>query len=54
MPEHHNCLDCDEEFTVSSIYESESEVSFCPFCGCELEYEEDDDFDELDDEDYRD
>ena len=52
MPEHHSCFDCDEEFTVRSVYESESEISFCPFCGSELELEEDDDFDgELDEYD---
>jgi len=54
MPEHHHCYDCEEEFSVSSVYETESDVSFCPFCGSELDLEEDeDDLDDLDDEDYR-
>jgi len=50
----HICYNCDEEFTVKSVYETESEVSFCPYCGSELDFEEDDEDDELDDEDYRD
>lgn len=55
MPEHHSCFDCDQEFSVQSVYESESEVSFCPYCGCELEYEEDeDDLGAFDDDDFRD
>jgi uncharacterized paraquat-inducible protein A len=45
------CYDCDEEFTVDSLLEKGSQVSFCPFCGTEIEQEEDDD---LDDEDIRD
>ena len=49
----HICYNCDEEFEIKSAYETESEVSFCPFCGSELDYEEDED-DDLDDEDYRD
>lgn len=57
MPEQHSCFNCDEEFEVKSVYETESDVSFCPYCGSELEYEEDDDEieGELDDydDDYR-
>lgn len=56
MSDTFNCYECDEEFTVQSTYDTEDPVSFCPYCGSEIEHEEiDDDLDsELDeDEDYR-
>lgn len=48
------CLNCDEEFEVKSLYETESKISFCPFCGEDIEEDDEDDDENLDDEDYRD
>lgn len=48
-----NCYECDNEFSVESMFETDDQVSFCPYCGSEIEHEEDED-DELDDEDFRD
>lgn len=48
-----NCYECNNEFTVDSSYDTDDTVSFCPYCGSEIEQEEeikDEDFDE----DYRD
>jgi len=45
------CFNCDSEFEIKPLYDTESDVKFCPFCGSELEEEIDD---EIDDEDYRD
>lgn len=45
------CYNCEEEFKVETIFETEATVCFCPFCGTDLEFEEEDDdadFDELD------
>lgn len=47
------CYECDAEYSVDSIFETDDPVSFCPYCGSEIEHEEEDD-DELDDEDFRD
>jgi len=47
-----NCFECDSEFTVESTYETEDPVSFCPYCGSEIEHEEEEE--DLDDEDFRD
>jgi hypothetical protein len=43
------CYACDSEFLVHTPYEVEAPVSFCPFCGSEVEGEEDDFEDEEDD-----
>lgn len=42
------CHECEAEFTVVSSYD---EVSFCPHCGSEIQYDEDLDeyFEELED-----
>lgn len=49
------CYECTAEFSVQPAYDIEDLVSFCPYCGSEIEHEEDDDYDEDldDDEDYR-
>lgn len=50
--EAHICYNCDEEFVVSTPYETEATVDFCPFCGSEVEASEDDlIFDEDEDDD---
>lgn len=43
------CFNCEAEFIVHTPYERESseQVCFCPFCGSEVEGDEDD----LDDDD---
>lgn len=53
MSEPTTCFNCEEEFTVESVFETEQEVLFCPYCGSELDIVDlDEDLDE--DEDYRD
>lgn len=44
------CHECEAEFTVVSSYDDP--IEFCPHCGSEIEYEEDDDeyYDELSDD----
>lgn len=47
----HTCYNCEEQFKVEPIFETESEVTFCPFCGSDLAVEEfNEEIDELDDE----
>ena len=46
-----NCIDCDSEFTVEPTYDTEDPISFCPYCGSEINHEEEED---LEDEDFRD
>ena len=45
----HVCYECDAEFVVEPIGQTDDIISFCPFCGSELDLEED--LDEEDDED---
>jgi rRNA maturation endonuclease Nob1 len=45
----HVCFECDSEFVVHTPYNDDQPISFCPFCGSEVESEEDDDDDEYDD-----
>lgn len=47
--EPHLCYACDAEFIVETPYESEVSVSFCPFCGSEVEGTEEEFEDEEDD-----
>lgn len=47
----YTCFNCDSEFEIKPLYDTELDVTFCPFCGSELEEEIED---EIDDEDYRD
>jgi transcription initiation factor IIE alpha subunit len=44
------CYECDEEFVVHSSYDTQSQVSFCPFCGSEMDIT-DEDADEVDSDD---
>ena len=37
----HVCYSCDEEFIVTTPYETEASVEFCPFCGSDVETDED-------------
>lgn len=51
-----NCYECGAEFLVQPAFDIEEPISFCPYCGSEIEHEEvDDDLDGDmdDDEDYR-
>lgn len=43
------CYECDSEFVIHTAFENDDTVNFCPFCGSEVESE--DDFDDLDDSD---
>ena len=36
------CYNCDAEYVVHTPYKTEEPVSFCPFCGCEVEGVEED------------
>jgi hypothetical protein len=47
--EPHLCYNCDTEFTIHTPYETDLPLAFCPFCGSEVEGEEDDFEDEEDD-----
>jgi rRNA maturation endonuclease Nob1 len=52
--EPHICFECDAEFIVHTPNEPETPVSFCPFCGSEVEETFDEEFDEDSDlEDYQ-
>lgn len=31
------CYNCDEEFVIHTPYKTDAFVSFCPFCGSEVE-----------------
>lgn len=33
------CMDCESEFKISELH-SDYEISFCPYCGTQLETEE--------------
>ena len=46
-PEAHICYECDSEFVIHTPFDTDQKISFCPFCGSEIE----DDFDEFDEED---
>jgi len=55
MSKEHFCYECDSEFTVEEVTKGldvEQSISFCPFCGSEMEFEEDED--DLDEEYYED
>lgn len=55
MSKEHFCYECDSEFTVEEVtkgIELEQSISFCPFCGSEMDYEEEDD--DLDEEYFED
>jgi hypothetical protein len=46
-PEAYVCYECDSEFAIHTPYETDQKISFCPFCGSEIEddlldYDEDD------------
>ena len=43
----HECFECGAEFSITTAFEEEDfeVVSFCPFCGSEMELEEDDEDD---------
>lgn len=45
------CYECDAEFVVHTPYSDGDQVSFCPFCGAEMEG---DDLDEITDDDFED
>lgn len=47
----HTCYNCEEEFKVEPVFETEAEVTFCPYCGTELDLQEyEEDLEDLDDE----
>lgn len=48
--EPHICFECDAEFIVHTPYDDDEQISFCPFCGSEMELDEDIDDDEDDEE----
>ena len=45
------CYNCEEEFKVEPVFETEAEICFCPFCGSELDIQEfEDELDDFDNE----
>lgn len=51
MEQVHECFECESKFTVQAEFDIEDlDVSFCPFCGSELEFEpEEGEIEEFDD-----
>ena len=48
----HECFECGAQFTVQGEFDIEDQdVSFCPYCGTELDFEPDEDLELEDDED---
>jgi rRNA maturation endonuclease Nob1 len=47
--EPHICFECDAEFVIHTPFDVDDPVSFCPFCGSEIESEDLDE--DLDDDD---
>lgn len=52
------CYNCEEEFRIEPVYESEAEICFCPYCGSELDLQDfeeefEEDLDELDKNNWR-
>lgn len=47
----HFCYECESQFFVESVEETEMDVSFCPYCGSELEVDEDLEDEDQDEED---
>lgn len=45
------CFNCEEEFKVESVYETDATICFCPFCGADLELDDEDELEDLDDVD---
>jgi len=45
--EPHICFECDSEFVIHTPFDANQPVSFCPFCGSELE-DVDEEFDDED------
>lgn len=55
MTKEHYCYECDSEFTVEEVTkgnELDQSISFCPFCGSEMDFEEDEE--DLDEEYFED
>lgn len=46
--EDHICEFCDAEYTIES--EVEEVISFCPYCGSEIEYTDGDEYSDEDDD----
>jgi len=45
------CYSCDTEFAVVPAFELGEQVSFCPYCGSEVEEPVDEDLDDMEEED---
>lgn len=49
MNDWHYCESCDSEFkVVSDTVDQEEVIAFCPYCGTEMEEQEDEDEEDLD------
>jgi len=46
-----HCYECDAEFDVISLHETEDVVAFCPYCGSDVVIEFDEDGDEIGEDD---
>jgi len=46
------CYNCEEEFNIEPIYETEALICFCPYCGSELGDDIEEDHDELDEDNW--
>ena len=45
------CDSCQSEFEVRYTEQKDGEPLYCPFCGADIDYEEDDEDDEFDEDD---
>lgn len=49
-PEVHICYACESEFAIHTPYETDNSISFCPFCGSEIDTDIDDEDDDEEDD----
>lgn len=40
------CVNCDSEFYVTKVDDEDMDVQYCPYCGFDMSYEEDDEYDD--------
>ena len=46
------CQDCHEDFEIKYNEATDGDPMYCPFCGADIEYDQEDEDDEIDDDNY--